>query len=316
MRFRLKIIESRAVFMKKDNKSKLKRREDRFGYLFIAPFVIGFIFIYADLIFSSVSYSFSELVFKGKSFESNFIGLKNYKEVLKVNAEFMPALAEALEYMLTMVPVVLIFSLFIATLLNRKMPGRTIFRSIFFIPVILMTGIVTKTDSNLLVQSVVSSTNELGASAGMSSGLNLADISTALQGMSIGTGAIDFIITFIDDIYSVVNNSGVQIILLLASLQSISPSVYEAAAIEGATAWESFWKITLPMVSPVVFVCAIYTVIDLLSASTNNIMELIEKTTENTGYGIASAMAWIFFSVIAVILAIVVLIGRKAAFKQ
>ena len=302
--------------MKKDNKSKLKRREDRFGYLFIAPFVIGFIFIYADLIFSSVSYSFSELVFKGKSFESNFIGLKNYKEVLKVNAEFMPALAEALEYMLTMVPVVLIFSLFIATLLNRKMPGRTIFRSIFFIPVILMTGIVTKTDSNLLVQSVVSSTNELGASAGMSSGLNLADISTALQGMSIGTGAIDFIITFIDDIYSVVNNSGVQIILLLASLQSISPSVYEAAAIEGATAWESFWKITLPMVSPVVFVCAIYTVIDLLSASTNNIMELIEKTTENTGYGIASAMAWIFFSVIAVILAIVVLIGRKAAFKQ
>ncbi len=316
MQFRLEIIESEAILMKKENKSKLKKNEDRFAYLFIAPFVVGFIILYADLIFSSISYSFSELTFQGKTFVSNFVGLKNYKEVLQVNAEFMPALAEALENMLTMVPVVLIFSLFIATLLNRKIPGRTIFRSIFFIPVILMTGIVTKTDSNLLVQSVVSSANELGESVGTSSGLNLTDISAALQGMSIGTGAIDFIITFIDNIYSVVNNSGVQIILLLASLQSISPSVYEAAAIEGATAWESFWKITLPMVAPVVFVCAIYTVIDLLSASTNNIMILIEDTTENTGYGVASAMAWIFFTIIAIILGIVVLIGRKAAFKQ
>lgn len=202
-----------------------------------------------------------------------------------------------------------------ATLLNRNIPGRALFRSIFFIPVILMTGIITKTDTNTIVQSVVAS-NELGSSASTASGLSLTDIQTALQGMSIGTGAIEFIITFIDDIYSVVNNSGVQILLLLASLQSISPSVYEAASIEGATAWESFWKITLPMVAPVVFVCAIYTVIDLMSASTNSIMLLIESTTENSGYGIASAMAWLFFIVIAVILLVVALVGRKVAFRQ
>lgn len=299
--------------MIKEKKSKLQANEDKFAYLFIAPFVIGFIFLYADLIYSSIVYSFSELVFEGKSFKNVFTGLANFKNVLTVNAEFTPALTSAVTDMITMIPVILIFSLFMSTLLNRKMPGRALFRSIFFIPVILMTGIVTKMDASTVMQSVLA-TNDLAESAN-SSGLSLTDIQTALQGMSIGTGAIEFIIKFIDDIYSVVNNSGVQIILMLASLQSISPSVYEAASIEGATAWESFWKITLPMVAPVVFVCAIYTVIDQMSASTNSIMLLIERTTENSGYGIASAMAWIFFLVIAVILLLVTLIGRKVAFK-
>ena len=269
--------------------------------------------MYADLIYSSILYSFSELVFEGKSFKNVFVGIDNFKNILTVNAEFMPALASAVTDMITMIPVILIFSLFMATLLNRNVPGRALFRSIFFIPVILMTGIVTKMDTSTTMQSVLA-TNDLAESAN-SSGLSLTEIQTALQGMSIGTGAIEFIIKFIDDIYSVVNNSGVQIILMLASLQSISPSVFEAASIEGATAWESFWKITLPMVSPVVFVCAIYTVIDQMSASTNSIMLLIEKTTENSGYGLASAMAWLFFLVVIVALLIVTLLGRKVAFK-
>jgi len=301
--------------MKKPEKSKLIERENKYGYLFILPFVIGFVFLYMDLIYYSVVYSFSDLVFEGKSFKTLFVGLKNYINVLTVNPDFLPALTSAVTDMLTMIPVVIIFSLFIATLLNRKMPGRALFRSIFFIPVILMTGIVAKTESSALVQSIMSS-NELSAGASTGTGLDLTNIETALAGLSIGTGAVGFIVKLIDDIYSVVNRSGVQIILLLASLQSISPSVYEAASIEGATAWEAFWKITLPMVSPVVFVCALYNAIDLLSISTNPIMVLIEDTTTTSGYGIASAMAWLFFAVAAVILGIIALIGKKVAFRQ
>lgn len=303
-----------AVKVLKNKKSKLQANEDKYAYLFIAPFVIGFVFLYADLIYSSIVYSFSELVFEGKTFKNIFVGLANFKNVLMVNAEFLPALTSAVTDMVTMIPVILIFSLFMATLLNRKLPGRAFFRSIFFIPVILMTGIVTKMDASTTIQKVLA-TNDLASAANSISGLSLNDIQTALQGMSIGTGAIEYIIKFIDDIYSVVNNSGVQIILMLASLQSISPSVYEAASIEGATGWESFWKITLPMVAPVVFVCAIYTIIDQMSASTNSIMILIEETTKNSGYGIGSAMAWIFFLVIAVILLLVTFIGRRVAFK-
>lgn len=303
-----------AVKVLKNKKSKLQANEDKYAYLFIAPFVIGFVFLYADLIYSSIVYSFSELVFEGKTFKNIFVGLANFKNVLMVNAEFLPALTSAVTDMVTMIPVILIFSLFMATLLNRKLPGRAFFRSIFFIPVILMTGIVTKMDASTTIQKVLA-TNDLASAANSISGLSLNDIQTALQGMSIGTGAIEYIIKFIDDIYSVVNNSGVQIILMLASLQSISPSVYEAASIEGATGWESFWKITLPMVAPVVFVCAIYTIIDQMSASTNSIMILIEETTKNSGYGIGSAMAWIFFLVIAVILLLVTFIGRRVTFK-
>jgi len=293
------------------NRSRLKESENKFGYIFVLPFIIGFIFLYADMLFSSVVYSFSKLVFEGKTFVTEWVGIYNYKNVLTVNADFLPALTKSLTDMLTMIPVILIFSLFMATILNREIPGRALFRSIFFIPVILMTGIISKIDSYSVVQSV-SSLNDLGSEASSASGLSLTNIQEALSGLSIGTGVIDFIITFIDNIYSVVNCLGVQIILMLAFLQSISPSVYEAAAIEGATAWESFWKITFPMVMPVIFVCAIYTVIDRLSASTNGIMLLIEKVTENQGYGIASAMAWIYFLIIAAILVVVALIFRKA----
>lgn len=128
----------------KRKQGRLADRENRYGYLFVLPFVIGFVFLYMDLIVSSVVYSFSELSFEGKSFATVFVGLSNYKDVLTVNPDFLPALAEAVADMLTTIPVVLIFSLFIATLLNREMPGRALFRSVFFIPVILMTGIVAK----------------------------------------------------------------------------------------------------------------------------------------------------------------------------
>ncbi|MBS5479667.1 MAG: sugar ABC transporter permease [Clostridiales bacterium] len=299
----------------KRKQGRLADRENRYGYLFVLPFVIGFVFLYMDLIVSSVVYSFSELSFEGKSFATVFVGLSNYKDVLTVNPDFLPALAEAVTDMLTTIPVVLIFSLFIATLLNREMPGRALFRSVFFIPVILMTGIVAKTDSSALVQSILPGD---GLSAGASTGnaLDLGNIEAALSGLSLGTGAIGFIVDIVDNIYSVVNQSGVQIILMLASLQSISPSIYEAASIEGATGWEAFWKITFPMLSPVLFVCAVYTAIDLLSQSTNTIMELIQKTTDNSGYGPASAMAWLFFAVVIVILGIIALIGRKAVQKS
>ena len=282
----------------KRKQGRLADRENRYGYLFVLPFVIGFVFLYMDLIVSSVVYSFSELSFEGKSCATVFVGLSNYKDVLTVNPDFLPALAEAVTDMLTTIPVVLIFSLFIATLLNREMPGRALFRSVFFIPVILMTGIVAKTDSST------------------GNALDLGNIEAALSGLSLGTGAIGFIVDIVDNIYSVVNQSGVQIILMLASLQSISPSIYEAASIEGATGWEAFWKITFPMLSPVLFVCAVYTAIDLLSQSTNTIMELIQKTTDNSGYGPASAMAWLFFAVVIVILGIIALIGRKAVQKS
>ena len=296
----------------KRKQGRLADRENRYGYLFVLPFVIGFVFLYMDLIVSSVVYSFSELSFEGKSFATVFVGLSNYKDVLTVNPDFLPALAEAVTDMLTTIPVVLIFSLFIATLLNREMPGRALFRSVFFIPVILMTGIVAKTDSSALVQSILPGD---GLSAGASTGnaLDLGNIEAALSGLSLGTGVI---VAIVDNIYSVVNQSGVQIILMLASLQSISPSIYEAASIEGATGWEAFWKITFPMLSPVLFVCAVYTAIDLLSQSTNTIMELIQKTTDNSGYGPASAMAWLFFAVVIVILGIIALIGRKAVQKS
>lgn len=291
-------------------KKSLIEQENKFGYFFTLPFILGFIFIYFDMIVYSAIYSFSELKFNGSSFSIVFVGLDNYKNIFTVNPDYVPTLISSFGEMLSTVPVVLIFSLFIAVLLNREMPGKAFFRAIFFIPVILMTGIIAKTDTSTLVQGIMP-TEGLGGGASTGSAFDLSNIESVLTSMSLKTDLIEYIVKFIDNIYSVVTSSGVQIILFLASLQSISPSVYEAAEVEGATGWETFWKITIPMISPVITVCAVYTVIDLLSASTNQIMQLIQSTTDNSGYGPAGAMAWSFFALIVAVVGLISVIGRK-----
>ena len=291
-------------------KKSLTGQENKFGYFFTLPFIIGFIFIYSDMIVYSVVYSFSELKFNGSSFSIIPVGLENYKNIFTVNPDYVPTLVSSFGEMFSTVPVVLIFSLFVAVLLNRDMPGKTFFRAVFFIPVILMTGIIAKTDTSALVQSIMPAEG-LGGGASTGSSFDLSNIESVLTSMSLKTDSVEYIVKFIDNIYSVVTSSGVQIILFLASLQSISPSVYEAAEVEGATGWETFWKITIPMIAPVILVCAVYTVIDLLSVSTNQIMQLIQSTTDNSGYGPAGAMAWSFFVLTAAVLGVIFVIGRK-----
>ena len=158
-----------------------------------------------------------------------------------------------------------------------------------------------------------------GANAGVntSSIFDMSDIENVLKNMYIGSDIIDYILGVINNIYNVVNRSGVPIILFLAGLQSISPSVYEAAYIEGASNWEVFWKITLPMISPVVLVNCIYTAIDGFTNSTNPIMLMVtDYLRPGFGHGTVSAISWIYFVMICAFLAIIALLGRKLVFQQ
>ena len=204
-------------------------------------------------------------------------------------------------------PVILITSLFIAIILNSKFAGRTFVRAVFFLPAIMVTGtIITIIKQDVAASSVLSGSV---VSAG-----NI-QYSTGLQDLLVQSGAnskmVELFTTVSNDMYNLLWKTGIQMIVFLAGMQSISPALYEAADIEGATAWEKFWKITIPMLSSIILVNIVYTIVDNFTDSTNVVMNQVMANTEFLRLGLASAMAWTYFLVIGIIIAIIVGIFSK-----
>jgi ABC-type sugar transport system permease subunit len=200
---------------------------------------------------------------------------------------------------------VLIFSFFIAVILNQEFRGRIIMRAIFFLPLITTGGVVMRIISgDGLAQSMMSGT-------GGSSLFQVTSIQDMLLDSGIPHEITTFIFGFINDIFGLIWKSGIQILLLLAGLQTISPSMYEAASIDGATGWETFWKITLPSLYPVLTLALVYTVIDSFVDTTNPIMNSIISSAQSLNFGVSSALCWVYFAVIAVVVGLIFIILKK-----
>ncbi|GIP17252.1 lactose ABC transporter permease [Paenibacillus montaniterrae] len=283
------------------------------GFLYVLPWLLGFIFFFLIPLISSLRYSLSTITANAQGMTIEFIGLKNYIEALTVNTSFNRTLTESIVNMVVNVPLIVIFSLFLAVLLNQKFFGRSVARAIFFLPVILASGVILSLESTSLIQAV----ND--QNAGGSGAIN-AFSSFELQRLMLEAGFSESIVLYltgaVDRIYEIVSLSGVQILIFLAGIQTISPQLYEASKMEGATGYEAFWKITFPMVSPLILVNVVYTIID--SFSRNALTDLIRETGfTKFNFGLSSAMAWIYFLCIAVILAIsTFLISRKVFYHE
>lgn len=300
-------------------KRSLNEKNGLYGWFFIAPFVIGFVLIYYSVILDSFLFSINDLSLGKEGYELNFIGIKSYRYALFTHPTFIKDTVSLVGDLLLQSPAIIIFSLFIAVLLNQKMPGRGLFRAIFFLPVIMATGIVLKADmSNAMLENMGSTSGiETGASTVAAGGFDISNIRIMLESMYIPTDVVDYIVNLVNNIYSVVNYSGVQIILFLSGLQGISPAIYESAHVEGANGWESFWKITVPLLSPIILVNIIYTVIDGFTRSNNTIMALIDDVAFNKmNYSASSAMAWLYLLLVMVILGVVAFVCYKFTFYQ
>lgn len=285
------------------------------GWLFVSPFVFGFAVYFIWVLVDSLKFSFSKITVGKAGYTLTFLGWDNYYQALRVDPDFGRILVNNVISLFTTIPIILIFSLFIAVILNQKMPGRTLFRAIFFIPVVVSVGLIEMADNGNYVLSAMSGLSPIETGAEMSNGglLSFADIQTFLQSLNFSPTLIELVTGAVDNIMSVINQSGVQIIIFLVGLQSISPSIYESAVMEGATGWESFWKITFPMISPMILVNLFFSIIDFFTRSSNSIMMHIKSK----GYtGLASAMSWIYFLVIALILIIVALLLKRFVFYQ
>lgn len=299
----------------------LDRKKARGGWLFVLPFLIGLIIIYFPMIFDSIRFSFSEvkLLKSGTGYQLNFVGLENYKYALFEDLNYLRILKEGLQSIALDIPAIVIFSLFMAVLLNQKMLGRAAFRAIFFIPVILCTGLIDQLDmNNTMVSYMADTSTSINTGSGadsVSQIVSATDIQWIFNSMKVGTGLTTYVVGLMNNIFEIVNRSGVQMLIFLAGLQSISPAIYESCEIDGASAWESFWKITIPMVSPMILVNAIYTVIDALTASSNSVMGYISSIyLKSEEY--ASAMAWMYFLAVILIVALVAGIISLFVFYQ
>ncbi len=301
-------------------RASLDARKARQGYFFVAPFIIGIILIYIPILLDSIWFSFNRL--NNDNFVNGVmspvyesVGIQYYKYALTENPSFVTKLLSGLQQLVFEVPAVIIFSLFIAVVLNQKMLGRALFRAIFFVPVIISTGFM----ETLIAQDMMADQSESGINDGTGGGtsdiISVLDVQKLFGSMKVGGQIVTYVVEIVNDVYNIINYSGVQMLIFLAGLQSISPSIYEAAQIEGATGWETFWKITFPMISPMILVNAVYSVINAFTRSTNPAMLFISSHYVGNPFE-ATAMAWIYFAVIMLIIAAVVGIVSTFIFYQ
>lgn len=297
--------------MKAKKKKTLAQKNAIAGYLFILPFIIGFIAFLGYPLIESIQMSLSEVTVGNGGFSMRFIGINNFKKAFTVDPEFNRFLTESISSMLYKVPATLVFSFFVALLLNQEFKGRGFVRAIFFLPVILSSGVIVGLEyNNTLLQGMEDVVKESGSNSSIT-----ATLQTILDTGGMGSKFFGYVFDILDSVYDIAIAAGIQVIIFLSGLQTISTSMYEAAKIEGCTAWESFWKITFPMVSSLILVNIVYSIIDFLIRTDNEVMEKINKTMSmQMDYGFSSAMAWSYFLCVMGIIAVVSLILSKKVY--
>lgn len=268
-------------FRKVGGRLTMEQKRSFEALIFLAPWLVGLCLFFLGPIGTSIRLSFSEIV-KMKGFQMGFVGLENYQHIFFYDINFVPMFLQTVTDTLLNTPICLVFSLVIAILINRPMKGRGFFRAAFFIPVLLGAGYVMK---QMLGMGADGTT--------ITTGIVVPELIADLLGHSL----TEFLQGVLDRITVVLWKSGVQIVLFLAGLQGISTSLYEAARVDGATEWEMFWKITLPMISPVILMNLVYTIVAFFTDATNPIIDYIyEMSFTNQQFGYGAAMSWVYFA--------------------
>lgn len=297
----------------KKKRMTLKQKRAIVGLLFILPWLIGFIMYYVRslILTTQFSLSFVDIAETG-GYTTSFIGLDNFKTALTEHATFNQILVNSITNILIDVPFITFFSLFIAILLNTKFKGRTAVRAIFFLPILLSSGAVLQA-LNLATQNIQGGAASTIAEMAPTSGVNVDYFIGVFMDLGLPDQLMNYVINLIGRIYDIVRASSVQIIIFIASLQSVPSSLYEVSKIEGATSYETFWKVTFPMVSPLILTNVVYTIVD--SFVNSDVVDIAYTTAFSTyDYGLSSAMSILSTVIVCVILLIVGTIITKFTF--
>jgi ABC-type sugar transport system permease subunit len=288
------------------------------GYLFISPFLVGLIVLFLGLILQTFQFSRSFISIGPDGFTLSPVNWNNYNRLFFVDANIRVELLSSVASMIPEVLMIIIFSFFAANLINQNFRGRSLARAIMFLPIILTSGVILALEVNDAMLNFLADTGAQGMSLDGDSLRLLSSVTDLLGGVRFEFGDFSinpaiWIVIAIDGIYDIIIASGVQILVFLAGLQSIPPSLYEASTVEGATRWENFWKITFPMVSPLILVNVVYSVIDSFTKPTNTVMQTINRLAfTNLDFGGSAALSLSYFLLVILMLGIVMaLIGKR-----
>jgi len=295
----------------KNKLAGLQKRKAISGYLFISPFLLGFLLFMIKPLAQSLYMSFNTIDLSAGTITYYKNGIGNYTHAFTIDPEFNRLLVEEISRMIVYSLAIIVFSFFVALILNQKFKGRALVRAVFFLPVILSSGVILGLESDNQLMAQLAATIET-----TTQGVSVTDaLENILRTAGVGVRAFEKVFEIIDNIYDVAIASGIQIIIFLSGLQTISSSMYEAADIEGCTKWESLWKITFPMISSIFLVNWIYTVVDFCMRSDNGVIEKIQKVMiDQMNYGLASAMSWIYFAIVIVFIAVTSFIISKGVY--
>ena len=304
--------------MKKKKKLTLLQKRSLKGYIFILPFVLGFAFFYVRSLFMTFQFSFSKLTMVpgvgGYTLEN--VGFANYIEAFTSHGSFKQTLVTSVGNMLVDVPLIIFFSLFMAMMLNKNFKGRGIVRAIFFLPVIMNSGALEAAMSlseTMMNGGVAVQTAEVSTASASSLAFSIDYLVNMFVNLGIPARLVTYISTAVERINDIISASGVQIIIFIAALQSIPSSMYEVAKIEGATGYETFWKVTFPMVMPHIITNVVYTIVDNFSQS--DIVDLAYDTAFTSfNYGLSSVFSIVSTLITLLILGLVVKWLSKNAF--
>lgn len=310
-------VEQLNVFQKTSKTFKrmpYKKQKQIFGVLFLIPWVFGFIVFFASPMFTTIWWSLNKMTpQQGGGFNYLYQGFTNYinlftRETLS-GSTVLEVLTSSVIDILIDLPTILIFSVFIAVLLNTRFKGHQLVKAIFFIPVVYNMVVINNTLSGTFGQLF---------GAELDTGFQLSQsFSNFLMQIGIGGGLIEFLMSAVDRIFLIINKSGIQIIMFIAALQSIPNHLYESARVEGATKYEMFWKVTIPMVSPMILTCLVFTIVDSFGSS--DIMHFLTVNSQGTTMatnqpGMYSAISIVYFLINLMIIAFGFLLLRKKVF--
>ena len=294
----------------------IEKRNARNSFLFTVPWIIGFIIFFFKPMLQSLLFSFSKVNVTTNGFSISFIGLENYKYILYKSPEYVNNLLNSLRSYMSQIPVILILSLFIAVVLNKKFRGKTFFRSLYFIPVIISTGVVMNYISG---DSVMEAMRDSAAAEDVINTYadKYIDFNAVFLEMGLPENIVSAILSYANDIFNLIWKSGIQIVLFLAGLQSIPEQLYEVCKVEGASKWEEFWFITVPMLGNTIVLVTVFTAIEFCVDTANPVVS--QAYTVLLGqqiYGQSSSMMWLYFLISSLFIGAVLMLFHKFCLKK
>lgn len=292
--------------MKLKNKHRgVEHIKSRAGFVFVLPWIIGFILFFAIPVINSLWYSFCDVTLSESGVITKFIGMKSYKYYFLENPDFTTKLTTDVISLIYSLPIILLLSIILALLLNQKFKSRLFFRALYFMPVIIASGVVV----DLLFQT---SDKEL-VSAGVSATLtdSMFSIEDIVGWLNLPDTIGEYAKNVINNIFDLLWGCGIQTVLYIAGLQSIPFTLYEASRVEGATKWEEFWFITFPMLNSITLLVIVFTIVDQFTSTRRNIIDLAYSQMSVGVYDTTSTMLWIYFALVAVIMILLIFLYNR-----